>query len=119
MNSPLRETILVVTELQPIREYLGQVLTGAGYSVLSASGSDEALAKSKTHDGPIDLLVSALWLHTMTGIELRQALSATRPGLRALYCAIDDARATGRFRLAAPQPATLLELVRTALNEAA
>lgn len=119
MNAPQRETILVVAERSPVRTYLEQVLTGAGYDVLSASGPEEAIAKSRAYDGPIDLLVSGLWFPTMTGVELRRALGANRPGLRALYCSLDTPRSGEASRLSAPPPAALIELVRSALNEAA
>lgn len=119
MNSPRRETILVVADPSPIRTYLGQVLTGAGYEVVAASDPEEALAKSRAYDGPIDLLVSGLWLPTMTGVELRRALAASRPGLRALYCSLDDQRSDEPSAPSAPPPAALIELVRSALNEAA
>ncbi|MBI3261900.1 MAG: response regulator [Acidobacteria bacterium] len=119
MNVPLRETILVVAEPSPVRTYLEQVLTGAGYDVLSASGPEDALAKSRTYDGPIDLLVSGLWLPTMTGVELRRAMAADRPGLRALYCSLEPLRSGEPNRPSAPPPAALIELVRSALNEAA
>lgn len=120
MNAPQRETILVVAERSPVRTYLEQVLTGAGYDVLSASGPEEAMAKSRTYDGPIDLMVSGLWLPTMTGVELRRALAANRPDLRALYCLLDTPRSDYEAsQPSAPPPAALIELVRSALNEAA
>lgn len=119
MHAPPRETILVVAELSPVRTYLEQVLTGAGYDVLSASGPEEAIAKSRAFDGPIDLLVSGLWLPTMTGVELRRTLAANRPELRALYCSLDTPRSDEASRPSAPPPAALIELVRSALNEAA
>lgn len=120
MQTPLRETILVVAEPPPVRAYLEQILIGAGYAVLGASGPEDALAKAKTFEGPIDLMISGLWLPTMTGVELRRALSATRPGLRALYCSLDapTGQAPSR-RGTAPPPAALIELVRSALSQAA
>lgn len=102
----MRETILVVAEETQIRAYLEQILAGAGYAVLGATGPEDALTKSKAFEGPIDLLVSGLWLPSMTGIELRRALAASRPDLRALYCSF-------------VRPAALIELVRNALSEAA
>ncbi len=119
MQTYMRETILIVAEVPEIRAYLEQILIGAGYAVLATSGPEDAVSKATAFDGPIDLMISGLWLPTTTGVELRRALSATRPGLRALYCSLDRPKTDGATRGSAPPPAALIELVRSALNEAA
>ncbi len=87
MREPLRgsETVLVVEDEVSILSLASTLLEGLGYSVLTANGPKEALAKAHEHEGPIDLLMTDVVMPDMNGRELKDELSKERPGLRCLF----------------------------------
>jgi CheY-like chemotaxis protein len=62
-----------------------RVLSGAGYTVLTASSGAEALAVVGARADTIDLLVSDAVMPGMAGTELARALRHQRPGLPILF----------------------------------
>lgn len=62
MPSASAPTILVVDDERAIVRLCQALLQQAGYSVLTAEGSSEALKLCAQHDGPIDLLLTDLIL---------------------------------------------------------
>jgi DNA-binding NtrC family response regulator len=58
----LSPTILVVDDEPSITKLCKAILQQAGFSVLNAEGSSEALRVCTQHDGPIDLLLTDLVL---------------------------------------------------------
>jgi CheY-like chemotaxis protein len=42
--------ILTVEDEEPLREYLGEILEDAGYSVIAAANADEAIVVLESHD---------------------------------------------------------------------
>ena len=56
------QTILVVDDEPSITKLCKTILQQAGFSVLNAEGSSEALRVCTQHDGPIDLLLTDLVL---------------------------------------------------------
>jgi len=56
-------TILVVDDEPTITKLCKTILQQAGFSVLDADGSSEALKICTQHEGPIDLLLTDLILH--------------------------------------------------------
>ena len=79
------ETILVVDDTAMVRKLTHDVLAGAGYNVLEASGADEALQVASGHPAAIDLLVTDVVMPGRNGVELVDRLRASRPTLRVLY----------------------------------
>jgi CheY-like chemotaxis protein len=81
------ETILLVEDIEMLREMLSESLEGLGYTVLLASDGEEALALAlaNEHKGPIDLLLTDVVMPKFGGGELAKQLSALRPGLRVVY----------------------------------
>jgi len=77
-------TVLLAEDEQGLRRVFERVLTGAGYRVIVAADGAAALAASRAHTGPIDLLVSDVVMPVMGGLELASALLAERPGVRVL-----------------------------------
>jgi PAS domain S-box-containing protein len=79
------ETILVVEDERLIRGALKRLLGGAGYRVLVAENSHEAIEVARAHAGPIDVLVTDIVLPGLGGRALRDEIARERPDLRALF----------------------------------
>jgi CheY-like chemotaxis protein len=78
--------VLVVDDLKDIRTLASLALKSAGFEVLTAASSPEALEVVARHAGPIDLLLADVGLPGMTGGELSRRLAQTRPGMCRLLC---------------------------------
>jgi PAS domain S-box-containing protein len=79
------ETILLVEDEPLVREITARALRKAGYRVLAASGSAEALAATDVNAERIDLLVSDVVMPGMNGPELAGRLVARHPTLNVLF----------------------------------
>jgi PAS domain S-box-containing protein len=78
-------SILVAEDEPAVLTLIRRVLSGAGYTVLSAATGDEALAIVGAHSRDIDLLVSDAVMPGMAGVELARQLRIDRPGLPILF----------------------------------
>ena len=111
-------TILVVDDLDMIRHMLTRMLTLAGYTVVEAA-DEQALTLLRTHDQPVDLVLTDVLMPGMNGTELavpgaarvrgdpgdaRVGLSAGRRG---------DGRRFGRSVPLVQKPIDWQELART------
>jgi PAS domain S-box-containing protein len=76
------ERILVVDDQGEIIDLLEDVLGGAGYTVVKASGGNEALARLEAE--PFDLLITDLGMPGMSGWEVVHEARRIRPGIRTL-----------------------------------
>ncbi|HLH26780.1 MAG TPA: ATP-binding protein [Chloroflexota bacterium] len=97
------ETVLVVDDEDAVRSLVRAVLEARGYTVLVASGGDEALQVSERHPGAIDLLVTDVVMPGMDGRELVRRLRLTRPDLRVLYASGYTAHTMTRHGVLEPQ----------------
>jgi CheY-like chemotaxis protein len=79
------ETILVVEDEKAVRELTVRMLKRLGYKLLTASSGAEALEISGAHTGPIHLLLTDVVMPNMSGRQLADALSITRPDMKVLY----------------------------------
>jgi PAS domain S-box-containing protein len=79
------ETVLLVEDEGALRSIIREILEDEGYKVLEAANPDEALAASRSHEGPIQLLLTDLVMPRMSGRELARQVAALRPGLKILY----------------------------------
>jgi CheY-like chemotaxis protein len=79
------ETLLVVEDEPAVRDLAVQVLTECGYQVLTAGDGREALEIGQQHEGPIDLLLTAVVMPHMNGKQLATQLRAQWPEIRVLY----------------------------------
>jgi PAS domain S-box-containing protein len=79
------ETVLVVEDTELVRNLVREVLVNYSYTVLEASNGNEALALCEHRKEPIHLLVTDMMMPKMSGADLAQAISSTRPGIRVLY----------------------------------
>lgn len=84
-----QQTLLVVDDDYFIRGVIQTYLSHQGYRVLMASSGEEALRRSRAETGPIDLLITDLFMPGMGGLELVDALLVERPELRVIYMSGD------------------------------
>jgi PAS domain S-box-containing protein len=78
-------TVLLAEDEPQLRDLLTRTLRRAGYAVIAAASSAEALVKSAGHTGAIHVLLTDVVLPGMNGRQLAEQLVATRPDARVLY----------------------------------
>jgi len=78
------ETILLVEDDDPLRQFVARVLRNAGYSVVEAGNGEDALDVPERH-GRIDLLITDVVMPKLGGVELARRLCARLPQLRVVY----------------------------------
>lgn len=78
------ETVLVVEDDAALRSVTALILGQLGYTVLQASGGEEAIQVAAAHSGPVDLLLSDVVMPGMSGTELAARLREDHPGMRVL-----------------------------------
>jgi two-component system, cell cycle sensor histidine kinase and response regulator CckA len=122
-----KETVLVVEDEDAVRKLIVQVLQSAGYIVLDAGEPESAIAISREHKGPIELLLTDVVMPGMGGRQLAEALQPSRPDMLVLYMSgyTDDAIVhhgvlnEGMPFLDKPiRPRAMLEKVREVLTSA-
>ena len=79
------ETVLVVEDEPQLLRLAIRSLENEGYTVLSASSPDEAIAIAGRHAGSLDLLVTDVIMPGMNGRSLAERLVATLPNLKCLF----------------------------------
>ena len=77
-------TVLLVEDEPGVRAVLGEALRGAGHEVLEATSAEQALAYTASHEVAIDILVSAVVMPGMSGVELANQMRERRPSLPVL-----------------------------------
>jgi PAS domain S-box-containing protein len=91
------ETILVVEDDAPVREFACNLLAGHGYNVVQAQCGPEALEAWEQCRGQIDLLLTDLVMpYRLNGRELAEKLWAQRPGLKVLFTSGYSADVVGK-----------------------
>ena len=79
------ETILLVEDLESLRNVVAEALEQLGYRVLSANNGEEAVALSNSYSGEIHLLLADVLMPQMKGPELAKRILAGRPDLKVVY----------------------------------
>jgi PAS domain S-box-containing protein len=79
------ETILLVEDDDDVRAFVKDVLEQHGYRVLVAALPSEAIAIAAGCTGEIEVLLTDVVMPEMSGRELCEALTASRPTMRTLY----------------------------------
>ena len=79
------ETILLLEDEASLRELIQEWLAEMGYKVLEAKGGAEALEISKSHTGPIHLLLTDVVMPGMSGRELAERLAPARHEMKVLF----------------------------------
>jgi PAS domain S-box-containing protein len=112
------ETVLVVEDERAVREQAVLVLDSYGYRVLDAADGQAALDLSRSHEGPIDLLLTDVIMPGMNGRELADLLQPERPEMQVLYMSGYTGDAIAHHGVLAdksaflPKPFTLEDLLR-------
>lgn len=79
------DTILVVEDELSILKMTTLMLEKQGYTVLTASSSDEAIQLAREHAGEISLLLSDVVMPEMNGRDLSNILISHNPKLKSLF----------------------------------
>jgi PAS domain S-box-containing protein len=74
-------TILVAEDDDAVRSIIRDVLETAGHTVLTTCNGEEAVQVARTHDGPIDLLITDMMMPYKTGDVASAEVSVLRPGI--------------------------------------
>jgi PAS domain S-box-containing protein len=80
-----QETVLVVEDEQAVRDLTVKMLEKLGYRILTAASGAEAIEISRTHAGPIALLLTDVVMPNMSGRQLADALRPQRPDMKVLF----------------------------------
>jgi two-component system cell cycle sensor histidine kinase/response regulator CckA len=79
------ETILVVDDMEMVRELVVGILKTAKFQVLQANNGEDAIKVAADHAGRIDLLLSDVQMPGMTGPDLGAALKKSRPDMHMMF----------------------------------
>ncbi|MFN2444139.1 MAG: response regulator [Vicinamibacterales bacterium] len=112
-------TILLVDDSDGIRELCTDVLTAAGFRVLSASSVEQAMWEIDRAPGRIDVLLSDITMPNRSALGLATALKARWPHLRVLLMSGSEPEAPAPLPfLPKPfSPAVLVSRVRDLLAD--
>jgi two-component system cell cycle sensor histidine kinase/response regulator CckA len=100
-------TILVVEDESMTRRAVTQMLSQHSVQVLTAESPDRALEVAKSHDGPIDLLLSDIVLPGGNGGTLAEAIRELRPGVRVVFMSAYPAHVLAEQGLLPPETPSL------------
>jgi two-component system, cell cycle sensor histidine kinase and response regulator CckA len=78
-------TILVVDDEPSVLALVRTMLWRAGFTVLEASGGEQALSIAKQHESPIQLLLTDVLMPDMNGYELAGKVKDARPEAKVLF----------------------------------
>jgi CheY-like chemotaxis protein len=78
------ETILVVDDEVEVGGLARDILESAGYTVLTATSGEDALAVLARHERPVHLVLSDVTMRGMSGVALMAELARERPHIRVL-----------------------------------
>jgi len=79
------ETVLVVEDVEQVRQIVRSILERAGYKVIDATDGADALKVASKFSDNIDLLVTDVVMPEMGGRELAERLQRARPNTKVLY----------------------------------
>jgi two-component system, cell cycle sensor histidine kinase and response regulator CckA len=80
-----KETILVVDDEESLRTVIVDLLGHLGYCTLSAANGHDALELARRYPGKIDLLLTDVAMHPLTGPALAEKLMRSRPAMKVIY----------------------------------
>jgi two-component system, cell cycle sensor histidine kinase and response regulator CckA len=75
----------VVDDEEGLREVTRRILTRNGYTVLTATGGDQALEIAASHKGVIDLLLTDVIMPYMQGPTVAKGIKKLIPSVRVLF----------------------------------
>ena len=83
-SSKPAQTILVVDDDEEVLSLAVDILTDAGYTVLSTSDPRQALRLARDHADPLQLLVTDIVMPLMNGMQLATEVQVLRPDVKIL-----------------------------------
>jgi PAS domain S-box-containing protein len=83
--APARGTVLVVDDEEAVRRTTTRLVQSLGYEVLDASNATQAVNRSSSHHGRIDLLLCDIAMPGEDGRELAAELVKTRSELKVVF----------------------------------
>lgn len=117
--------LLIVDDEPGVLRLARDVLSRAGYHVLTARGPDQALQTCREHDGTIHLVLLDVILPDTPGLELFPLLSELRPTLKVVFMGgypselVIGSKMEGATFVQKPfQPSQLVDAVKRALSSA-
>jgi CheY-like chemotaxis protein len=78
-------TVLLVEDEPSLRLVIEEMLSEAGYTVLSADSTQAAVEAARSHGGSIDLLLTDMVMPGTGGRDLAAQVQALRPDIRVVY----------------------------------
>jgi two-component system cell cycle sensor histidine kinase/response regulator CckA len=102
-------TVLVVDDNAMVSRLTCLMLRKAGYVVLAAEDSENALDLAATHPEPIDLLLTDVVMPKIGGLELAHRCQELRPDLQVLFVSGYAGEATVKVGVLDPGYAFLLK----------
>ena len=79
------ETVLLVEDEESVRQLVRETLAAKGYRVMEADNGEAGLRLAEGHAGTIHLLITDVVMPGMSGRELAQRVTATRPETKVLF----------------------------------
>ncbi len=80
-----KETILVVDDEESLRTVIVDLLGHLGYCTLSAANGHDAMELARRYQGKIDLLLTDVVMHPLSGPVLAENLMRSRPEMKVIY----------------------------------
>ncbi len=126
LDSPGKETVLIVEDEEELLVIIGTSLESHGYSTLCTTSPRRALELCSEREGSIDLLVTDVIMPEMNGRQLQQRIEAISPGTKTLFISGYTADVVAQrgileketFFLQKPfTPDTFIRKVRTILSQ--
>jgi signal transduction histidine kinase/CheY-like chemotaxis protein len=120
------ETVLVVEDEDQVREIVGHILRGAGYSVIECQNPEDAISRAGSPGATIDLLITDVVMPKTSGVDLSRRIQEFFPGLKVLFMsgytessiAHHGVLEAGMSCLSKPfTPGDLLRMVRQVLDD--
>ncbi|HEY4677633.1 MAG TPA: response regulator [Candidatus Angelobacter sp.] len=80
-----KETILVVDDEESLRNVIVDLLGHLGYCTLSAANGQDAMELARGYPGRIDLLLTDVVMHPLSGPMLAEKLMRSRPEMKVIF----------------------------------
>jgi DNA-binding NtrC family response regulator len=77
-------TVLLVKKQSLLLENFRYELEQSGYTVLAANSGASAIRVSRSHSGAIDVLISDVLMHPVTGFELAAIIKSAHPKVKVI-----------------------------------
>jgi PAS domain S-box-containing protein len=77
--------VLLVEDDDMVRKMTDEMLGALGYTVIATDNPEEALLKIQNSETKVDLVITDVVMPGMSGTDLRDKMTAVRPGLKVLF----------------------------------